>query len=317
MASEFLRSVRDSLQLRGYSFRTEKAYVHWIKRFILFHQKRHPAEMAEAEIIAFLTYLAVERHVAVNTQKVALNSLVFLYQIHLQINLGNLGFSLATKQRRLPTVLSASEVRQIINHLGGEAHKVVQLLYGSGLRISECLRIRLQDIDLERLSITVRDGKANKDRQTLLPKSCLSWITNQMNYVLDVQTQDNAIAVGPSMPAALSKKYPNAFRQSCWMFLFPSHVLCRHPVTKVLCRHHLHESLVRKALKPAVAQANIAKRVTCHTFRHSFATHLLQAGYDIRTVQELLGHNDLSTTQIYTHVMGEHYAGTVSPLDQL
>ncbi|MCF1457554.1 MAG: phage integrase N-terminal SAM-like domain-containing protein [Shewanella sp.] len=170
MASEFLQSARDSMRLRGYRFRTEKAYLHWIRRFILFNQKRHPAEMGEAEIIAFLTHLAVERHVAANTQKVALNSLVYLYQTFLQINLGNLGFSLATKQRRLPIVLSTSEVNRIINLLNGEAHKVVQLLYGSGLRISECLRIRLQDLDLERLSITVRDGKANKDRQTLLPK---------------------------------------------------------------------------------------------------------------------------------------------------
>ncbi|MGI2258295.1 integron integrase [Shewanella sp. GXUN23E] len=313
----FLQDVRDSMRLRGYSLRTEKAYLHWMRRFILFHNKRHPTEMGEAEIIAFLTHLAVERHVAVNTQKVALNAIAYLYQTYLQMNLGDMSFSLATKQRQLPTVLTRNEVNQVISKLTGDAYKIVQLLYGSGLRISECLRIRLQDIDLERLSITVRDGKANKDRQTLLPKSCEPWLTEQIDQALDIQTQDNAIAVGPSLPPALSRKYPNAFRQPCWMFLFPSHVLCRHPITNVLCRHHLHESLVRKALKPAVAEAGIAKRVTCHTFRHSFATHLLQAGYDIRTVQELLGHNDLATTQIYTHVMGEHYAGTVSPLDRL
>lgn len=315
--SPFLTAVRDSMRLRGYSLRTEQTYLHWIKFYILFNQKRHPEMMGQAEITAFLTHLAVERHVAVNTQKVALNALVYLYQKFLRIELGDLAFSLATKQRHLPIVLTMTEVAQILSKLRGASLAVVQMLYGSGLRVTECLRLRVQDIDLERLSVTVRDGKGNKDRQTLLSRSCLSWLPKQIEQSLLIQQADNQQGVGPSLPTALSVKYPNAFRQPGWMYLFPSTSLCPHPLTGAICRHHLHDSVIRKALQPAVVAAGVHKKVNCHSFRHSFATHLLQAGYDIRTVQELLGHNDVKTTQIYTHVLGQHYAGTVSPLDRL
>ncbi|QSX38667.1 integron integrase [Shewanella sedimentimangrovi] len=315
--SPFLLAVRDSMRLRGYSLRTERTYLHWIKFYILFHQKRHPETMGAEDVTAFLTYLAAQRHVAVNTQKVALNALVYLYQQFLQTELGDLAFSLATKQRHLPTVLTVTEVTRILAKLQGVALHVVQMLYGSGLRVTECLRLRIQDVDLENLSVTVRDGKANKDRQTLLSRSCLSWLPQQIEHSLQIQRKDNQNNVGPSMPTALSLKYPNAFRDPGWMYIFPSTGVCPHPITGEICRHHLHDSAIRKALQPAVRAAGIRKKINCHTFRHSFATHLLQAGYDIRTVQELLGHNDVKTTQIYTHVLGQHYAGTVSPLDRL
>lgn len=253
--SAFLQAVSEDIRLRGYSIRTEHSYLYWIKSFILYHQKKHPQHMGADEVKAFLSWLANQRHVAVNTQKVALNALVFLYHKFLKIELGELGFTHATKQRSLPVVLSVSEVAALLPHLKGMCALIVSLLYGSGLRVSECLRLRVQDIDLEHLSITVRDGKGKKDRQTLLSSSLVTALKQQITRAL--------------------------------------------------------------ALQPAVVACGIRKKVNCHTFRHSFATHLLQSGYDIRTVQELLGHNDVATTQIYTHVIGQHYAGTVSPLDKL
>lgn len=318
MASPFLASVRQDLRLRGYSIRTEKAYLYWIRFYINYMGKRHPGEMGAKEVKVFLTYLANERFVAVNTQKVALNALVYLYQKFLGVELGGLGFSLATKQRSIPSVLTKEEVASIIDTLSGRNRLIIELLYGSGLRVSECLRLRIQDIDLQELSLTVRDGKGNKDRQTLLSPRLRATLSEAMDKALTLQREDNAQEVGPSLPYALGRKYPNAYRSPMWAFIFPSTGLCRHPVTGVLCRHHLHQTVIRKALKQAVNTAGIInKKVNCHTFRHSFATHLLESGTDIRTVQELLGHNDVKTTQIYTHVLGQHYAGTSSPLDRL
>lgn len=315
--SAFLQAVSEDIRLRGYSIRTEHSYLYWIKSFILFHQKKHPQYMGAEEVKNFLSWLANQRHVAVNTQKVALNALVFLYHKFLKLELGELGFKHAVKQRSLPVVLSSAEVAALLQHLKGLPALVVSLLYGSGLRVSECLRLRVQDVDLEHLSITVRDGKGRKDRQTLLSRSLVPMLKQRIEQALALQLQDNLKGIGPSLPFALGRKYPSAYRQAGWMYLFPSTCLCAHPLTGVLCRHHLHDSVIRKALQPAVVASGIRKKVNCHTFRHSFATHLLQSGYDIRTVQELLGHNDVATTQIYTHVIGQHYAGTVSPLDKL
>ncbi|EGM76809.1 integron integrase [Rheinheimera sp. A13L] len=315
--SAFLQAVSEDIRLRGYSIRTEHSYLYWIKSFILFHQKKHPQEMGAEEVKNFLSWLANQRHVAVNTQKVALNALVFLYHKFLKLELGELGFKHAVKQRSLPVVLSVAEVAAVLQHLKGLPLLVVSLLYGSGLRVSECLRLRVQDVDLEHLSITVRDGKGRKDRQTLLSRSLVPTLKQRIEQALALQQQDNLRGIGPSLPFALGRKYPSAYRQAGWMYLFPSTCLCAHPLTGVLCRHHLHDSVIRKTLQPAVVASGIRKKVNCHTFRHSFATHLLQSGYDIRTVQELLGHNDVATTQIYTHVIGQHYAGTVSPLDKL
>ncbi len=218
----------------------------------------------------------------------------------------------------LPTVLSLDEIAKIIRHLEGKKRLIIQLLYGSGLRASECLRLRVQDVDLSRCAVTVRDGKGRKDRQTMLSRCLVPHVETSIANAIAIQKQDNKQGIGPSLPKALSRKYVNAFRSSKWAFIFPSGSLSKHPVTGVICRHHLHQSVIRKALAIAVQKSGIhTKRVNCHTFRHSFATHLLESGADIRSVQELLGHNDVKTTQIYTHVVGKHYAGTTSPLDRI
>lgn len=316
--SPFLQSIRKEIRLRGYSIRTEKTYLYWIKNYIHFHQKKHPETMGPREVKDFLTWLANDRGVASNTQKVALNALAFLYNQCLKMDLGMLDFTLATKQRHVPDVLSPAEVSAILGHLPSRDRLIIAILYGSGLRISECLRLRIKDIDLEGRTITVHDGKGNKDRKTLLGQSLVDPLTSTIEQALQLHQNDLSRGVGPSLPGLFSKKHPNAFKMPAWMYLFPSHNLCTHPYTNILCRHHLHDSVVRKSLKVALSKTTINnKRVSCHTFRHSFATQLLLQGYDIRTVQELLGHNDIRTTQIYTHVIGSHFAGTRSPLDSL
>lgn len=316
MSSPFLDSVRAEIRLRGYSYRTEKTYIHWIKRFIYFNGKRHPNECGAEEVKAYLTHLATNRHVSSNTQKIALNALVFMYHKVLQQQLGQMDFSLATKQRTLPTVLTPDEVARIISVMTGHHKLVVKLLYGSGLRVSEALRLRVKDIDVVKQSLLIRDSKANKDRVTLLGATLRQDLHAAIERAIAVQKHDNENGVGCSMPIALGRKYPQAYKSPAWAFLFPSTSLCHHPITGELCRHHLHETVVRKAIKRACEASGVVnKRVTCHTFRHSFATHMLASGTDIRTVQELLGHNDVKTTQIYTHVIGKHYAGATSPVD--
>lgn len=318
MPSPFLESVRAEIRLRGYSMATEKAYLGWTRRFIYFIDKRHPESVGAGEVKAFLTWLAVEKQVAVNTQKSALNALVFLYHKVLKRELGELGFTLATRQRYLPTVLNPGEVQRILNHMRGTPRLVVKLLYGSGLRVSECLRLRVQDVDLEHFALNIHDGKGRKDRRVLLSRRLEASLRGRIAQAIELQRNDNLQGVGCSLPAALGRKYPNAHRSPGWAFIFPATGWCAHPLTGVMCRHHLHPSAIRKALHRAVAAAKMSfKRINCHTFRHSFATQLLSSGTDIRTVQELLGHNDVSTTQIYTHVLGRHYAGTESPLDRL
>lgn len=315
--SPFLESVRRTMRLRGYSIRTEKSYIYWIKSYIRFHNRKHPEEMGKDEIIQFLDYLASDRNVTANTQRIALNALMFLYSKFLEKPIVNMNFKLAKKPKYLPTVLSGKEAMMIINKLEGTHELVVKMMYGSGLRVSEALGLRIQDIDFDNHSVTVRNGKGNKDRVTLLSQNLEPDLIQQIQYAKDVQKKDNADGIGPSMPDALGRKYPSAFRQASWMYIFPSVSICRHPVNNRLCRHHLHTSVIRKSLKRATESSGVTKRVTCHTFRHSFATHLLEAGTDIRTVQELLGHTDVKTTQIYTHIIGKHYAGTSSPLDRI
>lgn len=243
---------------------------------------------------------------------------MFLYQKHLGITVGDLGFKPAGKQRSLLSVLTQAEMGNVLACMRGSTRRAGFIMYGGGLRISECLSLRIKDLDLDRKSITVFDGKGRKDRQTLLAPSLLTDIREQIKTATKVQCKDNARGVGCSMSPALSRKYPRAFMQPAWAYLFPSANLCAHPLTGELCRHHLHPSTFRKALREAVKAAGIDhKTVNAHTLRHSFATHLLESGSDIRTVQELLGHNDVSTTQIYTHVIGDHYAGTRSPVEYL
>ena len=318
MPSPFIESLRREMRFRGYSLRTEKTYLYWIRKFIYFIDKRHPKDAGKDEVSRFLSMLANDQHVAVNTQKVALNALAFMYHKVLNQPLGDLGFKLANKQRSLPSVLTPDEVSRILAQLEGRNRLIIELLYGSGLRGTECLRLRVKDIDLDNRTITIHDGKGNKDRQTLLADTLCYTLASAIEAGIRQQREDNISGIGCSLPYALSRKYPDAYRNDAWAFLFPASTLCDHPVTGQLCRHHLHDTVVRKFLKPAVLRAGITrKRVNCHTFRHSFATHMLASGNDIRTIQELLGHNDLSTTQIYTHVLGRHYAGSMSPLDQL
>ncbi len=316
--SKFIQEIRQYMRLRDYSIRTEHTYLYWIRFYIRFHRLQHPSELGAPHVMQFLSYLANQRDITANTQRVALNSLAFLYNKFLGQPLGELGFTLASRPKHLPTVLTAKEVGQILAHSQPRERLIFSLLYGSGLRISECLRLRIKDLNFEAGTLTVFDGKGRKDRVTLLANSLTALCDDYVQKAIALQASDNTQGIGPSMPGALGKKYPSAYREPAWMFLFPSNGLCRHPTSNIVCRHHLDASVPRKALKRSVQQAGLsAKRITCHTFRHSFATELLRSGRDIRTVQELLGHNDVATTQIYTHVIGQHFAGTTSPLDLL
>lgn len=313
--SPFIASLRRNMRLRGYSIRTEKTYVHWILDYIRYHRLKHPKDMCKEDVITYLEYLVNDRHVSMNTQRIALNSIAYLYNKFLDQPLGRFDFIKSARPRQLPTVLSLEETKTILSLLTGVHRLAVELMYGSGLRVSECLRIRIQDIDFTANSILIRNSKGNKDRVTLLSSSIHPRLKKQISDALKLQEIDNKEGVGPSMPHSIGKKYSTAFRNPGWMFVFPSTTISKHPVNGKLCRHHLHQTVIRKALKRALAKTDIRKRVTCHTFRHTFATHLLKNGTDIRTVQELLGHSDVKTTQIYTHVIGQHYAGTNSPLD--
>ncbi len=316
-SSPFLNQIRRFLRVQQYSLRTEKTYIDWIKRFIYFNKRQHPVKLGAEEVRLFLDHLANDRHVTPNTQRTALNALSFLYNIYLKQPLGDLGFRRASAKQRIPVVLSKLEVAELIRPMAPLNQLIFSILYGSGLRISECLRLRVKDIDWNNQTLIVRNGKGDKDRVTLLSQYLKPAIDQQIDRAISTQINDNKQGIGPSLPYAIGKKFPNAFRQPAWMFIFPSVTLCAHPLTGELCRHHLHGSSIRKALNRALKTTKIYKKINCHSFRHSFATALLQSGTDIRTVQSLLGHSDLRTTQIYTHVIGQHYAGTTSPLDAI
>ena len=311
--------VRSAIRAKHYSYQTEKSYVQWIKKFIHFHKLRHPKEMREAEVGAFLNYLAVQCKVAPSTQNQALCALIFLYKHVLKNELGTVaGLLWAKPKLYLPVVLSTQEVQAIINALTGTPKLMIQIMYGAGLRKMECHNLRVKDIDLQRHQIIVRQGKGGKDRYVPLPKQCVEPLQAQIELSRQLYQQDKQLNVaGVYLPFALDNKFPNAGREFAWQWIFPSLRLSKDPRTAVVRRHHLHPSVVTKHLKTAVFQAGVYKKVTCHTFRHSFATHLLENRADIRTVQELLGHNDLTTTQIYTHVMGKNKLAIESPLDHL
>ena len=314
----FLEELKKNMRLQGYSIRTEQTYIHWIRRYLYFLRGRHPHSAGAKEVRDYLTYLSVNRKVSTNTQKLALNSLAFLYNKYLKIELGDLGFQLIPRKRFIPTVLTPQEVISLLDVMSSRNRLIFEILYGSGLRITECLRLRIQDIDLENLCLIVRNGKGMKDRKTLFALSIKSNLKKAMNSALIRHKTDVEKGFGVSIPVSLGRKYPSAWKNPGWAFLFPSNQPCDNPYTGVLCRHHLHQSVLRKALQKAVRDANLHyKRITCHTFRHSFATQMLKNGADIRTVQELLGHSHVQTTQIYTHVLGRHFSGSVSPLDQL
>jgi integron integrase len=311
--------MREAMRVRHYSRHTEDTYCQWVKRYIYFHGVRHPGEMAEPEINAFLTHLAVEEHVSASTQTQALSALLFLYRKVLGVDIGALGDIVrARKQRRLPVVLSRDEVRDVLVELEGDSRLMVALMYGTGLRLMECLRLRVQDIDFDRNEIVVRRGKGDKDRVTMLPEALRDELREHLRLVNAIHRRDIAEGWGRvPLPDALAAKYPGAGREWAWQWVFPQSRRWKDVQTGEQGRHHVDPSILQRQVKAAARRANIPKRVSCHTFRHSFATHLLESGYDIRTIQELLGHKDVRTTMVYTHVLNRGGAGVRSPLDGL
>ena len=314
-----LDRVRQAVRTRHFSRRTEKAYVHWIKRYIFFHGKRHPAEMGPIEVTAFLTSLAVRDKVAASTRNQALSALLFLYREVLAVELPWLDSIVRAKRPEyLPVVRTREEARVVLARLDGVSRLMALLLYGAGLRLLECCRLRIKDVDLATNQITIRDGKGGKDRMTMLPVAVKAGLVAHLDRVRVQHEADLLHDAGwVELPWALGRKYPNAGREWIWQWVFPATRLYVDRATGQRRRHHLHESVIQRAVKDAVRGAGLSKRATCHTLRHSFATHLLEDGHDIRTVQELLGHRDVSTTMIYTHVLNRGPAGVRSPADRM
>jgi integron integrase len=314
---KLLDQMRQAIRRLNYSFATEKAYTSWVKRYILFHDKRHPGEMAEAEIESYLTHLAVDKNVAPSTQNQALAALQFLYQEVLKIQLDEDILPVPAKRpKHLPVVLSKRETLAVLNHLSGTYRLICQLLYGSGLRVTECLTLRVQNLDFDRNEIVVRSGKGKKDRRTMLPEVARDGLLHQIRIVKLAHHQALTDGyAGVALPGGLARKYPGAEMEWIWQYVFPAAKPSRDPRSGAFRRHHLHPSGLRRAVREATRKAGVEKHVTPHIFRHSFATHLLEDGYDIRTVQELLGHADVKTTMIYTHVLNKGGKGVISPLD--
>ena len=316
-APKLLDQVRAKIRLKHYSIRTEQTYVDWVKRFVIFHGKRHPAEMGAMEVEAFLTHLAVEGRVSASTQNQAKSALLFLYREVLGSELPWLDqVEKAKAPQRLPVVLTRAEVQALLSRLEGVPWLVASLLYGSGLRIMECLRLRVKDVDFSRREILVRDGKGFKDRVTMLPAALLQPLRDHLLRVRRLHEDDLAAGGGQVyLPYALERKYPGAAAEWMWQYVFPASSLSVDPRSGVVRRHHVQDQGVQRAVRQALRDAGLAKPATPHTLRHSFATHLLEGGYDIRTVQELLGHADVRTTMIYTHVLNRGGHGVTSPLD--
>ncbi|MBY0576118.1 MAG: integron integrase [Gallionellaceae bacterium] len=315
---KLLDQVRGKIRLKHYSIRTEQAYVDWIKRFVLHFGKRHPRDLGAAEVEQFLTHLAVHGKVAASTQNQAKSALLFLYKEVLALELPWLdNVAQAKAPQRLPVVLNRDEVQAVLSRLSGTHWLVASLLYGTGMRIMECLRLRVKDVDFKRREILIRDGKGFKDRVTMLPVSLSAALEAHLAKVRGLHEADLQQGYGAVyLPNALKRKYPNAAKEWGWQYVFPSAKLSADPRSGEIRRHHVQDQAVQRAVKQAVRDADLNKPATPHTFRHSFATHLLEGGYDIRTVQELLGHSDVSTTMIYTHVLNKGGRGVVSPLDR-
>jgi integron integrase len=309
---------REKMRTRHFAYRTEQAYLYWIRRYVNFHRRKHPREMGSAEVEAFLTHLAVDEHVSASTQNQALQALLFLYRQVLEIDLPWLeNVTRARRSKRLPVVLTVAEVRSVLAQLDGAAWLFANLLYGSGLRLMEALRLRVKDIVIERGELIVRDAKGGKDRVTVLPTSIVDPLRAHLAKLhIRFEQQRRLGEPGASLPVALARKFPNASRQWGWQYVFPARSLCRDVYTGEAVHHHMHEKAMQRAVQMAVQKAGITQPASCHTFRHCFATHLLEAGCDIRTVQELLGHSDVRATMIYTHVLGRGAMGVKSPLDR-
>lgn len=316
--SALLNQVRDTMRTRRYSLQTEKTYIYWMKKYIHFHNIRHPKEMGAAEVSAFLTHLAVKENVAAATQNQAMFALLFLYQEVLGITLERLGgkFTSAKQTTRVPVVLTREEVTAVLSHLSGVNWIMANLLYGAGLRLKECLRLRVKDLDYGYQQITVRDGKGGKDRFTVLPEILVEPLQKHLANVKIQHENDLKAGLGAVLlPFAFDGKHSNAAREWKWQYVFPSQKISRDPRTGKMGRHHLSESGLQKAVKVGLKKASVEKHASCHTLRHSFATHLLQNGQDIRTIQDLLGHKELTTTMIYTHVLQSNRLGIKSPAD--
>lgn len=316
---KLLDQVRHVIRTKHYSIRTEQAYTDWIKRYIIYHKKRHPLEMGELEISQFLTYLAVNQRVAASTQNQALCGIVFLYKHVLKKDLGDFeNIIWAKKPTRLPVVFTQEEAKAVLGQLKGTKWLMGMLLYGAGLRLIECLSLRVKDIDFGYNQIIIRDGKGEKDRETMLPKIIKEALKVHLEKAQKIHKQDLKSGFGTVyLPYALDRKYRNANKEWKWKYIFPASQLSIDPRSSVKQRHHLNESVLQKSVKVAIRKAGITKHASCHTFRHSFATHLLLSGYDIRTVQELLGHKDIRTTMIYLHVIKQGGMGVISPADRL
>ena len=316
---KLMDQVKEVLRFHHYAIRTEQTYCNWIRRYLDFYEmKRHPRDMGAAEIEQFLSHLAVEEKVAASTQRQALNALVFLYREVLDVELGEIAPSRARRSRRPPTVLTQDEARRVLLELSGTHQLMAQLLYGCGLRLMECIRLRVQDVDFGQGQVFVRGGKGNKDRSVVLPKSVVAALGHQIDRVLRLHERDLAEGFGEVyVPDGLARKYPNACRAPGWQYVFPSKKRSEDPRSGRVMRHHVRESGLQRAVKVAVERCDIRKRVGCHTLRHSFATHLLENGTNIRMVQELMGHADVKTTEIYTHVMNKDLGQVESPLDRL
>jgi len=313
--ARFLDQLRVLMRERQLAYPTEKTYLYWIRKYIRYHNRRHPNEMGAAEVDEFLSWLASHQRVSPATQSIALNALIFMYRHQLHNDLGNLNYRRARPKRRIPQVLTHAEAMALIERMHEPVRLAVQILYGAGLRQAECLNLRIQDIDFGMNEIIVRQGKGDKDRRTLLPETIREQLTLQVERARQLHAVDCAQGYGEVyIPPALDRKFPNACRETGWQFLFPSRNIAVDPATGVLRRHHFHPSCIRKAIKKAAQETRLHKRVTSHTFRHSFATRLLEHGYDLRTIQELLGHADITTTEIYTHVLNKGGRGVQGPL---
>lgn len=316
--TRFLDLLRLHIRESGLAYKTEQTYIHWVRRYILFNNKQHPKDLSESHIEAFLNDLAVRKHCSVATQKIALNALIYTYKRFLGVPLDNLQFTPARYQRRLPVVYSRDEVAAILRHLRGVYRLMVELMYGSGLRSAELLLLRVKDIDFGTNNIIVRGGKGDKDRTTMLPQKLIPMLQQQIAAVERLHALDIDDGFGSVyLPGALERKYPGAATETAWQFLFPASKIGRDPRSGVLRRHHLHATALSRQIRKAVRAAGINKPARSHSFRHSFATHLLESGYDLRTIQELLGHSDVATTEIYTHVVNRGGKGVLSPADML